>query len=122
LVSKGGDMGMGIQQFPSQLDKHLANKANPHQVTAAQTGALVSVDGVSNPGGNIDLVAGANIAITPDNTNKKITIAGTGIWPNADAVDGVHVTGSSTSGLRKITISTADPSGGVDGDVWFKYA
>lgn len=41
---------------------------------------------------------------------------------NADTVDGLHVTGSGTPGLRKITISTADPSGGADGDVWFKYS
>jgi hypothetical protein len=112
-----------IKQYPpGDLVAHLADKANPHQVTATQTGALVSVDGVSNAGGNIDLVAGANIAITPDNTNKRITISGTGTWPNADTVDGLHVTNSSTPGLRKITISTADPSGGADGDVWFKYA
>jgi hypothetical protein len=26
-----------------------------------------------------------------------------------------------TYGLRNITQSTADPSGGVDGDVWIKY-
>lgn len=45
--------------------------------------------------------------------------AGSGL--DADAVDGLHVTGSSTPGLRKITISSADPSGGSDGDVWFKY-
>jgi len=37
-----------------------------------------SVDGVSNDGGNIDLVPGANITITPDNVNKRITIAATG--------------------------------------------
>lgn len=79
----------------ADLAAHLADKANPHQVTAAQTGALVSVDRVSNAGGNIDLVAGANIAITPDNTNKQITIAGIGTWPNADTVDGYHAGNSS---------------------------
>jgi len=41
---------------------------------------------------------------------------------NADQVDGLHVTGSGTPGLRKITVSTAAPSGGVDGDVWLQYA
>ena len=40
---------------------------------------------------------------------------------NADSVDGVHVTGSGAGGLRGITASTLDPSGGVDGDVWIKY-
>jgi hypothetical protein len=42
--------------------------------------ALSTIDGVSNPGGNIDLVPGNNIAITPDNTaNKRITIASSNI-------------------------------------------
>ena len=34
-----------------------------------------SIDGVSNAGGNVDLVEGANIGITPDNVLKRITIA-----------------------------------------------
>jgi hypothetical protein len=36
------------------------------------------VDGVANDGGNIDLVAGANITITPDNAANTITIAAGG--------------------------------------------
>ena len=39
---------------------------------------LASIDGVSNPGGNVDLVAGAGIAITPDQTNRRVTIAASG--------------------------------------------
>ncbi|MBO8169361.1 MAG: hypothetical protein H0Z35_09290 [Thermoanaerobacteraceae bacterium] len=46
---------------------------------------------------------------------------GSGSGLDADKVDGVHVTGSSTAGLRKITLSTANPSGGADGDIWIKY-
>jgi hypothetical protein len=30
--------------------------------------------------------------------------------------------GSSGTGLRNITTSTGDPSGGSDGDIWIKYA
>jgi len=29
--------------------------------------------------------------------------------------------GSSSTGLRNITTSTSDPSGGSDGDIWIKY-
>lgn len=49
-------------------------------LTAADLGVNVvsSVDGVTNDGGNIDLVAGSNITITPDNTAKTITIAASG--------------------------------------------
>ncbi|MBN2355768.1 hypothetical protein JXO59_06620 [candidate division KSB1 bacterium] len=40
-----------------------------------QPNILSSLDGVYNDGGNIDLIAGSNITITPDNNNKRITIA-----------------------------------------------
>ncbi len=45
---------------------------------SATGGGISSLDGVSNDGGNIDLVAGSNITITPDDANNKITIAATG--------------------------------------------
>jgi hypothetical protein len=35
---------------------------------------LVSLDGVSNPSGNIDLVAGGAITLTPDNLAKRIVV------------------------------------------------
>ncbi|MCC7576585.1 MAG: hypothetical protein KK926_07110 [Methanomethylovorans sp.] len=57
---------------------HILDINNPHAVTAAQTGALVSIDGVNNPGGNVDLVAGANILITPNPAAHTIAIASTG--------------------------------------------
>ena len=46
-------------------------------VTTAKVASNIvsSVDGVSNDGGNIDLVAGTNITITPDDLNNRITIA-----------------------------------------------
>ncbi len=39
---------------------------------------ISSVDGVHNDGGNIDLIAGANITITPDDGGNSITIAASG--------------------------------------------
>jgi hypothetical protein len=49
-------------------------------VTAAKIAPNVvsSLDGVSNDGGNIDLIAGSNVTITPDDANNTITIAATG--------------------------------------------
>ncbi|MEA3281831.1 MAG: hypothetical protein U9Q68_04605 [Euryarchaeota archaeon] len=59
-------------------ENHSTDKNNPHEVTATQTGALESVDGVQNPGGDVDLVAGENIIITPKApTPTSITIAST---------------------------------------------
>jgi hypothetical protein len=56
---------------------HMGNTTNPHNTTAAQVGALVSIDGVANAGGNVDLAPGTNITITPDDVNNLITIATT---------------------------------------------
>jgi len=56
-------------------ENHSARTDNPHATTAAQLGALSSVDGVSNPGGNIDLVAAQAIVLTPDDANNRITIS-----------------------------------------------
>jgi hypothetical protein len=75
----------------------------PDAVTAAKIAPDVvsSVDGVSNDGGDIDLVAGANITITPDDGANTITIdaagggggditavwAGDGLWGGGDQGD-----------------------------------
>lgn len=74
-VKGTGWNGETVKGISDQLITHLADYVNPHRVTATQVGAIVSVDGVSNAGGNIDLVAGAGISITPDNVNKQIIIA-----------------------------------------------
>jgi hypothetical protein len=55
-------------------------KIAPEAVTVEKIGEdiISSIDGVSNDGGNIDLIAGAGITITSDDTNNTITISGTG--------------------------------------------
>jgi hypothetical protein len=86
-------------------ENHSPRIDNPHATTALQTGALVSVDGVSIPGGNIDLVAGANIIITPNNTAKTITISSTAGGGDITAViAGNGLTGGNTSGDAALDI------------------
>jgi len=68
---------------------------SPWQTYAALEDAVAkTIEGVSNPGGNIDLVPGANIGITADNVAKTITLSvspqGAGSGLNADMVDGYH--------------------------------
>jgi hypothetical protein len=61
-----------------QWQDHLgATSGNPHGTTAAQVGSPVSVEGVTNPGGNIDLVNSNAITIAGNNTTKQITIGET---------------------------------------------
>jgi hypothetical protein len=56
------------------LGIHIADLNNPHKTTAEQVGALVSVDGVDNPGGDVDLIPTDAITIAPDNGANTITI------------------------------------------------
>jgi len=58
------------------IASHATNFGNPHEVTAEQVGALVSIDGVRNDGGDVDLIAksGSAIEITPNDKNNSITI------------------------------------------------
>src|SRR3989442_10768749 len=78
----GGDItvsgtvnGRQVATDGTNLDAHLAIvNGNPHGTTAAQVGALRSVDGVTNPGGNVDLIAANAITIAPNDANNTITI------------------------------------------------
>lgn len=86
---------------------------------------IVSVDGVDNAGGNIDLVAGSNITITPDNIAKTITFtaSSTGIASvnsvsnnggNIDLVAGTGMTVTGDDALNQITLSCSAPAS-IDG-------
>jgi hypothetical protein len=58
----------------TKLDQHVSNTVNPHSTTAAQVGALSSVAGVRNPGGDIALIADAAITLSADDAANRITI------------------------------------------------
>lgn len=79
------------------------------------TGAVFSYDGTS-------MAQVVTLSGTQTMTNKTVTsptING-GTLNNATTIT---LTGNqaSTSRVRNITLSTSDPSGGSDGDVWIKY-
>jgi len=99
------------------LSQHMDDFNNPHQVSAGQTGALVSIDGLSNPGGNVDLDKGG--AITLDNTKKdsngdpKIIISET----HSPIVSGNphHVTAAEVGAIKSIE-GLSNPGGNIDLD------
>src|SRR3989442_1658307 len=121
----GGDItvsgtvnGRQVATDGTNLDAHLAIvNGNPHGTTAAQVGALGSVDGVTNPGGNVDLIAANAITIAPNDANNTITIGeshssltgnplGIGTVAPGAALD---VRGQA----RASTLAITDPSGAV---------
>ncbi len=61
-------------------DSRFVNEGQTNSVTADMIApnVVASVDGVVNDGGNIDLIAGSNVTITPDDVNNTITISATG--------------------------------------------
>ena len=96
---------------------------------------LSSIDGVSNDGGDVDLIAGSNVTITPDNGAKTITISASGgttgdnlgnhaatqniklntHWLSGDGGDeGVYVSAYGRVGIGK---SSLDRAFEVEGDV-----
>ena len=53
---------------------------------------------------------------------SQVTDLTTALAGKVDEVDGAVTTAStSATVVRNITLSTSDPSGGMDGDVWLKY-
>lgn len=83
----------------AKVDAHANRRDNPHQVTAAQVGAITSVAGISNPGGGVDIVAGAAISITKDTTNKRIVINA----HTEGAIPGPHASTHASGGSDPIT-------------------
>lgn len=82
---------------------------------------LVSIDGVSNPGGNVDLVQNNAITITSDNLNKRITIgeSHSGNMSNphsttAAQVGALSIAGGTLSGGLQVN-SNIGVTGTVDG-------
>ena len=72
---------------------------------------------------NLEFAAGDNIAITANEENK-ITISATGGGNGGTSETASKIKVTMDDGATKdatITIKSSDPTGGVVGDIWFKY-
>ncbi|MBC9783553.1 hypothetical protein H1S01_03375 [Heliobacterium chlorum] len=82
----------------NKWNTHVDQKDNPHEVTAEQVGAILSVAGLLNPGGNINVQGGTGITISVNQQTKTITITATG-----DATPGPHASTHATGGTDELT-------------------
>jgi hypothetical protein len=65
-----------VQSALQELDSEKSPTNHTH--TASDVGALVSIDQISNPGGDIDFIGGTGIQIVSDAINKTLTFNATG--------------------------------------------
>lgn len=108
FVTPAGVKAFADAQIWPTLNAHINNQSNPHGTTAAQVGAYTQQQ-------------------TNDLLAQRLPIGGTAV--NSNALGGYDINGVlalaynqvGTMGKRNLYVSSADPSGGANGDVWFKY-
>jgi hypothetical protein len=93
--------------------------------------SLIMIDSVAPDLTGADMIIANNggvVSLSVDSTNTHassslaVDIDGTPkLTVNPTGTTVVSPTATGSNGVRQITISTSDPSGGSDGDVWMKY-
>ena len=93
------------------LAGHVADFNNPHEVSAAQAGALVSVAGVANPGGNVALDSSGGVLVDPDDENNEI-----GLDATAESVGALASIGGVENPGGDVALESSDDSIDIDAD------
>ena len=91
-------------------------------LTSETSHADVVVDGDFASNGILKRTSAGSYGIVTDSSSNWNTAYG---WGNHASASYITLTSSSSAssanGMKKITTSTSDPSGGADGDIWLKY-
>jgi hypothetical protein len=86
----------------------VGDNSHNHDATTITTNIVSSVDGVTNDGGDVDLVAGSGISITPNDAANTITITNTGDGDNSTTNEALTIsdgTDSEALGGQTLTVS-----------------
>lgn len=95
----------------------IASTVNSFNTISTPSGTSPAADSTSD---TLTLSAGTGITITGDSSADSVTIATSGLVSQTNGT--VTTASTSQTVVRNITLSTSQPSGGNDGDVWLVYA
>jgi len=98
---------LGTSIATAEIEDNAVNSAKVQDNTLTAADALTNivsmVDSVVNDGGNIDLIAGANITITPNDANNTITFTATGGGGGYSAGRCIELAGTTINNTMSLT-------------------
>ncbi len=109
-----GDVSLSLDSV--YTDNRYVEEGQANSVTSAmiQNDIVSSIDGVSNDAANIDLVAGSNITITPDDANNQITFSAN-VTGGGNTLDQAYDQGGAGAGRTIVANNGAVNISGNDG-------
>ena len=118
-VSLNGDIN-NLATIPYKFIEYSSHITWSDELVLGRNGAGLTYKNTVISDGDITL-SGSSVKNVMDNSTaintlaKLLTVDGSGCGLDADLLDGLHASSFSTA---KITVSTSQPSGGNDGDLW----
>jgi|TARA_E500000318_G_C3482341_1_gene180937 hypothetical protein len=112
--------GTGFSPDAQKIYAAYSDGTNLNEVSLDTLGGTIGTAQIAD-----DAVTNAKVANDAVNTDQLVNDAVTNAKVADDAVNTAQIVNDAVSAsklARKFTISTSSPSGGNDGDIWFKYS
>ena len=111
--------GTGFQLDEGKIHAGYSDGTNVTEIALNTLGGTIGTAQIDD-----DAITNAKVANDAVNTDQIVNDAVTNAKVADDAVNTVQIVNDAVTAAklqRKFTISTSSPSGGNDGDIWFKY-